>query len=366
MTEALTARTRSRRLLLGWSAASLPVAPLLFVGIGLGPHGVALLTENALAAVDPAIPVALAALGVFVGLGVGERRPQMRPLSIAGVAHALLTAGVVALGLSALTLPDLQSAFAPWLFPVVCGVCAASSLTLPGRPLTQPRRYTDALIEAEVAVTIVIGAVVLSVLGRDTLAGVGVLFIQALGVATVLALAGWLLVLRTTTITERRVFAMATLLLVGGAADFLAFSPLLTGLAAGLLWERLGGPPRDALQSEILYLQHPFVVLVLLAAGARTELSSLTMGLAAAYVTVRVIARFVGGRLIQRAAPANAADLHLQLVAPGIFGVAFGLNVGRVVGLDLAGVSTALSVVVLGTLLSDLTARLVSSRGAAA
>ena len=91
-----------------------------------------------------------------------------------------------------------------------------------------------------------------------------------------------------------------------------------------------------------------------------------TFGLGAAYASLRVVARYLGGRLIQRLMPPTTGDLHLQLIAPGIFGVAFALNVGRVVGLELAGVATALSAVVLGTLLSDLTARLVASRGAAA
>src|SRR6186713_1231545 len=57
-----------------WTATSAPVALLLTIGIGLGPHGINLLTAASLSSLDPVVPVALAALGVLVGLGMGDRR----------------------------------------------------------------------------------------------------------------------------------------------------------------------------------------------------------------------------------------------------------------------------------------------------
>lgn len=361
-----TVRHPTRRLHLGWTASTLPVAPLLMAGVFMGPQGLSLLTPGALAAIDPAIPVALAALGILIGLEVGERRASAVSKLPFGAAQALFTAGVVASGIYATARFGLPSMGIPWLLPAVCGVCAASSLTLPGRLPSEPRRHTDSLMELEVAVAIVGGALVLALARRSSAESVGLVLVQGTGVVVLLAVAGWLLARRTTSTTERRVFAMATLLLIGGAADSLSASPLFGGLMAGLIWQRLGGTSRETLHREILYVQHPFVVLVLIAAGARTELSSLMLGLGAAYVSVRAIARFASGALIKRLAPAVDADLRLELVAPGVFGVAFALNIARGVGSDVSGSLMTLSVIVLGTVLSDITARFVASRGSAA
>lgn len=358
----LTPPPPSRRLLLGWSATSLPVAPLVLAGVLLGPHGVALFSPGALAAVDPAMPVALATLGILIGLEFGERRAGAPPGLVPGAGHALFTMAMVAAGLFGAAMFGPAPAGSPWLFAVLCGTCAASSLTLPGRPVPEPRRQTDALVEAEVAAAIVAGAVVLAYARRETLPLAGLLLAQNVGVVALLAAAGWLLVRKTTSTTERRVFVMATLLLVGGAADLLASSPLLGGLCAGFLWRRLGGSSREVLHRETLYVQHPFVVLVLLVAGARADLSPLTLGLAGVYVSLRTLARLAGGTALHRLVPATSRDLRLELVAPGVFGIAFALNAARAAGPTAADQPSVLSVVVVGTLVSDVLARLMASR----
>ena len=127
------------------------MAPLLLAGVFLGPHGVALLSSGALAAVDPAMPVALAALGVLIGLEFGERRAGVPRGIVAGGVHALVTVAVVAAGLFAAVMFGAVPAGSAWLFAASCGVCAASSLTLPGRPVEEPRRQADTIVEAEVA-----------------------------------------------------------------------------------------------------------------------------------------------------------------------------------------------------------------------
>lgn len=355
----------ARRRLLGWSASSLPVAPLLVAGMILGPEGLAVLSSSALAAVDPAIPVALAALGILIGLETGAARVDGHPGIGVGAIHALSTTAIVAGGLFGVMTLDPAAASAPWLFAILCGVCAASSLTLPGRSLPEPRRQTDALVEAEVAVAIVAGAAVLAYARRQSAAGAAVLLAQIVGVVAVLAAAGWLLTRRTSSTTERRVFVMAALLLVGGAADFLASSPLFGGLCAGLLWQRLGGNSRAVLHAETLYVQHPLVVLVLLVAGARAQLTPTVLSLTVVYLGLRTVARHVGGTAMQRLQPASTPALRLELLAPGVFGVAFALNAARAVAPDAGGGPSVLSVVVLGTLLSDVVARLVASREAA-
>ncbi len=356
------AARRSRRLLLGWSATSVPVAPLLLVGVFLGPHGVAVLSESALAAVDPAMSVALAVLGILVGLEFSEPRAGAPHGVAPGGGLAVLTVALVGAGLFGAATRAPALATAPWLFALLCGICAASSLTLPGRSLPEPRRQTDALVEAEVAAAIAAGAAVLAYVRREAAAPAALLLAQNVGIAAVLGLAGWLLARRTTSTTERRVFVMATLLLVGGAADFLSSSPLFAGLCAGLLWQRLGGTSREVLQRETQYVQHPLLVLVLVVAGARTELSPLTLTLAAAYVSLRTVARFSGGALMYRFASATSRDLRFELVAPGVFGVAFALSVARAVATPAGDEPSVLSVVVAGTVGADVIARFVAAR----
>jgi hypothetical protein len=303
--------------------------------------------------------VALGALGILLGLSLPIRAGTGLS-TMAGGAQASLTIGLVGLGLfGAVWLVGSSMTGPVWFLPLFASLCAAASLTLPGRQATGPRRLDEAVIEWEVAVMIAAGGVVVASARTGSFVAGALLFAQACGVAAMLATAGWLLVRETAGIIETRVFAFATLLLVGGAADYLSFSSLLGGLAAGLLWQVMGGVSCERLQRETLYAQHPFVVLVLVVAGARTDLSTLVIALGAAYASVRSIARLLGASVLWRQLSGLRPSFRLRLIDPGIFGVAFGLNLGRALGSDAA---TTLSVVAIGTILSDITLGLVSPR----
>ncbi len=357
--------TASRRFL-GWSASTLPVAPLLLVGVFLGQQGLAILSSAAFAVIDPAAPVALAALGILAALDLCERRVPGR-LLLAASWQGLATAAIVGSALvGALIALAPVAAEAQWILPLVAAVSAAASLTLPGRSADEPQCPAKALVGAEVVVSVIAGGVMLAVLRQDSLAGGARLLGQGISVCALLAAAGWLLLRPTSSETERRVFVVATLLLVGGSADYMSFSPLLAGLVAGFLWHVLNGNPRETLQRETAYAQHPFVVLVLLAAGARTEISTVTCSLAAGYASVRVVARVASGGALERFVPSLPRNLRFDLIEPGVFGVAFALNVVRAVETSVPGAALTLSVVVLGTVLSDVMARLSSFRAGAA
>ncbi len=69
-------------------------ALLVVLGIGAGPLGLNLLTSSVLLLLDPAIAMALAMLGVFIGLSIDPRRP--RPSAPAALA---MLAGIVMIGL---------------------------------------------------------------------------------------------------------------------------------------------------------------------------------------------------------------------------------------------------------------------------
>ena len=108
------------------------MAFLLLTGIALGPHGINLLSPTTLVPLDPAIPVALAALGALAGLAVGDRRTDGWRMAAAAGINAMVTMMVVSTGIAVIALVALPSVVpGVWSLAVACGICAASSLTLP-------------------------------------------------------------------------------------------------------------------------------------------------------------------------------------------------------------------------------------------
>jgi hypothetical protein len=348
-------RSRSWRGLLAWSATSAPVAVLLTAGIAFGPRGINLLSPATLPFLDPVVPVALAALGVLVGLGVGDRRTDDRRVFAAACLVAAVTMLVVSAGFAVVTLAAMSSIARPfWTLILTSGICAATSLTLPaGNPL-EPRPASSRVVELGVLLPIVAGGLMLAWLRTGSSAGAALLVAQASGVTLALAAAGWLLLSRASSETEERVFAVSALLLVGGVADALSLSALFGGLVAGVFWRYAGRHPRDTLSRDVLFVQHPLLVLVLLVAGARADLSSASLALGVGYVVLRVVGLLAGGTVARRVVGVNAPrDLGLYVLPPGVFGVAFALNAVSVVGADA---SMLLAAVVVGTIGSELVA----------
>lgn len=348
-------RSRSWRRLLDWSATSAPVALLLMAGLAFGPRGLNLLSPGALSLLDPVVPVALAALGVLVGLSVGDRRADDRRVFAAACLDAAATMLVVSAGIAVVALAAMSSIVRPfWTLVLASGICAATSLTLPtGNPL-EPRTAATRVIELGVLLPIVAGGLVLAWLRAGSSVGAIVLVAQACGVTLAMAAAGWSLLTRASSETEERVFAVSVLLLVGGVADALSLSALFGGLVAGVFWRYAGRHPRDTISRDVLFVQHPLLVLVLLVAGARADLSPASLGLGAAYLALRVVGQLAGGIMARRAAGVDVPrDLGLYLLPPGVFGVAFALNAASVVGADAA---VLLAAVVVGTIGSEFVA----------
>ncbi len=353
--------SRRWRRSLGWSATSAPVALLLMAGVAFGPRGINLLSVSVLSLLDPVVAVALAALGVLVGLGVGDRRTDDWRVFAAACLDAAVTTVVVVAGIAFVVLVAMTSTVGSfWTFALISGICAATSLTLPtGNPL-EPRTAATRVTELGVLLPIVVGGLVVAALREGSSAAAVTLVAQASAVTLALAAAGWLLLTRASSETEERVVAIAVLLLVGGAADALSLSALLGGLVAGVFWRYAGQRPRESISRDVLFVQHPLVLLVLLVAGARADPSAASLGLAGAYVLLRVVGKLAGGTAARRAVGTRVPrDLGLHLLSPGVFGVAFALNAARAVGADA---SLLLTTVVVGTIGSELIALLLQPR----
>ncbi len=351
-------RPRGWRKLLVWSPTSAPLALLLLVGIAAGPRGINLLSAATLSLLDPVVPVALAALGVLVGLSVGDRRTDRRRLFAAACLAAAITIVIVSAGFAVLALAVTAATARPfWILSLTTGICAATSLTLPaGNPLERMTTAASRVAELGALLPIVAGGLMMASLRAGSSPGSAALLAQAIGVTLALAAAAWLLLTRASSEIEERIFAVSALLLVGGVADALSLSALFGGLAAGVFWRFAGRHPRETIARDVLFVQHPLLVLVLLVAGARAELSPASLALGAAYAALRLAGQLAGARLASRIARANAPDDFAgHLLPPGVFGVAFALNALSVVGPDA---SLLLAIVVVGTVGAEFFAHL--------
>jgi hypothetical protein len=322
-----------------------------------------LLSPAMLTLLDPVVPVALAAFGVLAGLSVRDRRIDGARLLGAASLAAAITVFVVSAGVGVVALATMSSISEPlWTLSLTVGVCAATSLTLSSGDSLEPRSAAMRVIELGVLLPIVTGGLILAWLRADSVIGASVAVAQASVITMALAAAAWLLLTRASSETEERVFAVSALLLVGGAAAALSLSALFGGLISGVFWRYAGRHPRETVGRDVLFVQHPLLVLVLLVAGARADLSPAMLALGAGYVALRATGQLAAGAVARRIIGVNAPrDLGLHLLPPGVFGVGLALNGVGVLGTDAA---MLLAVVVAGTIGSELLAACFGPRSA--
>ena len=337
-------RTRAA---LGLRPFAAPVMVFIPLGIALGPGVLGIISTVALAHLDIVISIALATLGVFIGIAAGrEVRTTMRLFGAATLEAGvtiLVVAGAVLVLLHSWALP-LEMSF---LFVALAlGVCASASAA----PSGEASEASDAVqIAARVAdlddvMPILLGGVVLVMANpgeRPALVSTG----QTIGVGLAIGLAGWLLVERAHVAAERGVFVLGSVAMLGGAAAYLGFSPLLAGMAAGLFWVAAPGHCDAIVARELRKVQHPIVVLLLITAGASLELSMVGVWLLAPYVIFRSAGKILGGWSASRMARGIApSDLGAYLIHPGVIGIAFALNLQQVAHESAAALVFAVAV----------------------
>ena len=344
------------RLALGLSPTPLPGLVLL-IGLATGPEGLGVFSPRVLTYLDPVVAVALAALGILIGLGLDLRRPREVRLLGAATVEAGLTLLLVTVGILLVGGGQFPSTLSPWLVALIFGICAAASATAPGTTSSAAGAIATRMGDLDDVLPILLSGLAI-VLIRESSAGWAIsLAAQAIGIALAVAVAGWLLVSQAGSDSEQRVFTVGTVVLLGGITEFLGTSALLAGLAAGMIWNRAGGTARDCFARDVRHMQHPLLVLLLLIAGAQVGFPPDLAGLVVTYVVLRAIGKLVGGWLAARLiGPGAPAQLGLYLVSPGIIAVAVALNAGQAAG-DLAALILAVAVV--GSIASELLAFLV-------
>jgi hypothetical protein len=347
-------RWRSRiQLARGLAPTPRPWLLLLLTGVAFGPYGLSILSENVLNVLDPAVSAALATLGAFVGMEIDVRRLRGSSSVAAGSLEAFVTFVTVAAGMLAVSTLSDSAVAMPWLLAGLLGACAASSAA-PSRP---PAAETTDIGGSEDLLPIVVGLPALAMMRSQTPGDIATLTFGFTLVAIAVAVACWLLVSRTSSVTEERVFAIGGLLLLGGAAAYLSLSSLFAGFAAGVLWRAAGLEVRDRIVRDLGYLQRPVVGLLLLVAGARLHVSMALIGFIAFYALFRIAGKLAGSLLARRVIGGDELTDSSPL-SPGIIGVALALNV--VQAREHEDIATTLfTIVVVGSFLADVASLLI-------
>ncbi len=356
----LTAGLRTRAAL-GMRPLTAPVIIFISLGFLIGPQVLGFLPATALAGLDVVVSIGLATLGVFIGLAVGREGMAARRLFVAASVEGCITIAIVAWAVIALLgVWQLPTNLPPVLVAMALGLCASASAA----PATDSEgdaagRVAGRVADLDDVLPIVLGGGLIVLAGPTPRSALdGALLTIVLGLA--IGVAGWLLIERAEGAAERGVFIIGCLALLGGCAAYLGLSPLLTGLAAGWLWVLAPGRCDLLMAGELRKVQHPLIVLLLIATGASLEPSLAGVWLFAPYLVFRLAGKLIGGWTASRIAAGVApSDLGSYLIPPGVIGVAFALNLNQVTHGDAGAIIFA---VALGALASELLALFVTPR----
>ncbi len=334
------------RAALGLPPLAAPVMLYIPLGFLLGPRALNVLSAGVVSHLDVVIPIALATLGVFIGIAAGTEGRVVRRLAAASSVEAGATVLIVA-GTLFVLLRAWQAPLnlAPATVALLLGICASASAA----PASAPK-VASRVADLDDVGPIIAGAVVLAMLSPDGPSPfVAAALTGAIGIAA--GLAGWLLFDRVDG-AERSVLVLGTLSLLGGCAAYLGWSPLFAGLAAGWFWAVAPGRADRIVHDDLQRLQHPLIVLVFIIAGAALTPSIAGVWVLAPYVLFRLTGKLVGGWAASRIAPGIApSDLGAYLITPGVIGVAFALNVEQVAPASAGVIAFAAS---LGAIVSEL------------
>jgi hypothetical protein len=332
------------------------VAPALVyvpLGTALGPHALGVVTPSLVGRMEPVIAVALATLGVFVGMALDVRTRGRRRLFLAASVESAITMAVLGATMTFLlqrwALPtDTGLTLVAWMLAVAAAVSAAG---VPGDGAGAIERVATSVADLDDAGALVAGAIVTAAIASPS-AGETLRIVLFTALVGLLAgVAGWLLFERARSEAERGVFVLGSLALLGGAADYMRCSPLLAGMVAGLSWTLLPGRADRIVRGDVGRFQHPLVLLLLVSAGALIHVTALAVWLLAPFVVFRLAGKVIGAWAAARLLPVTGGDLAAYLVPPGLLGIALAINF-----LQVSATPTALAVataVALGTLASE-------------
>lgn len=338
-------RTRSA---LGLAPSLTPAVIFLPVGVLLGPNVLGWITPHLLDRLSLAVTIALAVLGVLVGIALGREIRSAAPLFLAASLESGVTTVLVAAATAFFVSATQVPLDAPLLgFVLAVGLCASASSATSAHPDSEPAAaVVTRVADLDDVLPIALVVLVFALLAGPT-ASVAVMALAPLLIGLSAGAIGWLLFERAESGPERVLFVLSTLALAGGAAAYLHTSPLAVGLVAGLTWTLLPGRADRVVENDLRRLQHPLVVLLLVTVGASTTLSPLAVWLLPPYLLFRLAGKVTGAWLCGPLVDVRPADLAAFLMPPGVLAVAFALNFSQV--MPAASGQMLLSTVAVGT-----------------
>jgi hypothetical protein len=352
-------RTRAA---LGLSPTMVPVSLYVPLGFVLGPHVLNVLSYDVLAHLDGVVSVALATLGVFVGIALARQARTSGRLIAAASVESAMTILVVSSAIAVLLLQwQVPISAEPWLIALVLGTAAAaSSAGAAEAGFALSDRLALTVADLDDLVPILVGAIALSLAADGARQGLGVALAQTAGIGIVIGLIGWLLFERASGPGDRAVYVLGTLAMLGGAAAYVKYSPMLTGLVAGAVWRLAPSRADEIIGADLRKFHHPLLVLLLIDAGAQIGPFAEAIWLFAPFVVFRLTGKIVGGWAAAHLAPELAADaLGAYLFPPGVIGLAVALNFQQVA--PSAG-AVIVSAVAAGAVAFELIATLAAQR----
>jgi hypothetical protein len=362
----MTWRVLRRRAALGLAPAIVPVSAYVPLGFVLGPSVSNLLSADVLAHLDAVVSVALATLGVFIGLAVAtQTRASLRLFAAATVESGVTIALVAGSLLLLLRRWDLPLAGSAVLVACVLGAAAAASAAGSaegGERIVDP--VATHVADLDDALPIVVGAIAVAfALPRSSSMTALVAIALPVGIGLLVGIIGWLL-FEPAQPVERGVFVLGAIAMAGGAAAYAGVSPLLTGAVCGIFWRLAPGRADAIIAADLAKFHHPLVLLLLLDAGAQIAPAVLPVWLLAPFVVFRMTGKLLGGWIASQLSPSLAAEaLGAYLVPPGVVGIAVALNFQQVSPLDGAAVVSAVAA---GAVIFELLSTFVAQRSTAA
>jgi hypothetical protein len=344
-------RTRSA---LGLAPSLTPATIFLPLGVLLGPIGLGLFSPTLLSRLDVAVTIALAVLGVLVGIALGRDVRLNMPLLLAASLESAVTIAAV-LGA---TMYFLASTGAPVGAPILAmalalALCSsASSATSSGADTEPVAGIATRVADLDDVLPIVMATFAFAMLpGIDTRQA-WVTIVTPVSIGLAVGAVGWLVFERAESGAERGVYVLGALALAGGGAAYLRASPLIVGLIAGFCWTIAPGRADRLVQEDLRKVQHPLVVLLLVTAGALWTPSAIALWLLAPYILFRLVGKVAGAWASAGFLDVAAADLAAFLMPSGVLAIAFALNFRQVLPAEAGAL--LISTVGLGTVAFEL------------
>lgn len=353
-------RTRAA---LGLRPALAPAVVILPAGFLLGPQALGVISFETLGYLDTVVTVALAVLGVFVGIAFGPHLRTARRLiaasSVEAVATIAMVAAAMAFLLAGAPLPVVSAA----TVALCLGIAAAASAAGAGPEDDAGARTASLVADLDDVVPILLSGMVLMMTGGSGPSSELRSIVAAPAIGLAIGAAGWLLFERAESTAERGALLLGSLALLGGAPAYLAASPIVAGFTAGLFWTLAPGRADRVVADDLRKMQHPLVVLLLVTAGAMCVPSLAVLWLVGPYVLFRIAGKLAGGWLAARVSGLSRTipSFGVHLIPPGVIGVAFALGFMQILPADIGAL--VMTTVALGSILCELAALYVIPAG---